>query len=178
MAEQGLAHEKGHEEPEGPLGPGDGTAGETQKAGSSRLILASAAKGAFGMTAMLGVYFGIVSLISGWAFATSQFSQYWYFIAALAVGFGIQIGLFTYLRGAIRGHDVSSKVVAVSGTTTTVAMIACCAHYLANLLPIIGVSGALALIGQYRIELFWVGLAANVVAIAYISSRIVEFLKS
>ena len=42
---------------------------------------------------LLGVYFSILSLVSGWGFAKDQFSLFWYFIASLAVGFGIQIVL-------------------------------------------------------------------------------------
>lgn len=38
---------------------------------------------------MLAVYFGVVSLISGMSFALEQFAAFWYFIAALALGFGI-----------------------------------------------------------------------------------------
>lgn len=129
-----------------------------------------------GVIGLLVLYFTIVSLISGRDFAFSQFAAFWYFIIGLAGGFGIQIGLYSYLKSAIN-LNASKGVIAVSGTTSTVAMISCCAHYFANLLPIIGVSGAIALIGQYQIELFWLGLAANAASVAYISSRIRRFAK-
>lgn len=127
-----------------------------------------------GTIALLAAYFGIVSLISGWSFAASQFSQSWYFIIALSLGFGIQIGLYSYLRNAIK-HNASKGVVAVSGATSTIAMVSCCSHYLASIIPIIGVSGTIALVGQYQVELFWVGLAANAAGIGYIVSRIIKF---
>jgi len=39
---------------------------------------------------LLGVYFAVLSMVSGWGFAQSQFASFWYFIVSLAVGFGIQ----------------------------------------------------------------------------------------
>lgn len=140
------------------------------------MIFQSIVKGFFGAAALLSVYFIIVSLISGWQFALSQFFQFWYFIIGLAVGFGIQIGLYSYLKNAIR-RNAPRGVVAVSGITSAVAMVSCCSHYLANIIPLIGVSGALALVGQYQIELFWVGLVANAAGIGYIVSRIIKFSK-
>ncbi|MDO8600982.1 MAG: hypothetical protein Q7R73_05285 [bacterium] len=140
------------------------------------MITKSTLRGFLGMAALLALYFAVVSFISGWPFALNQFSQFWYFIVSLSAGFGIQIGLYSYLRGAIR-ERASGGIIAVSGTTSTIAMVSCCAHYLANLIPLIGVSGAVALIGQYQIELFWFGLLANAIGIGYIISRIIKFLK-
>ncbi len=94
--------------------------------------------GMFGAALLLGIYFAILTLVSGWDFALSQFSEFWYFIVSLAIGFGIQLGLYSYLRTAIRGRDGYGKVVAVSGTTSTAAMISCCSHYLVNILPVLG----------------------------------------
>ncbi len=85
---------------------------------------------AFG--AMLAIYFGVVSLISGMSNTLEQFTQFWYFIVTLALGFGVQIALYTYLRNLAGQHGASKKVVAVSGTTSTAAMVSCCAHYLAK----------------------------------------------
>lgn len=141
------------------------------------MILKSTIRGFIGTTALLAVYFAIVSLISGWSFALSQFSQFWYFILGLAAGFGVQISLYSYLKDSIR-QSAPKGMVAVTGTTSTVAMISCCAHYLANLLPVIGVSGVIALIGQYQIGLFWFGLIANAAGIGYIASRILKFSRS
>ena len=128
--------------------------------------------------ALLGVYFTIVGAISGRAFAASQFLEFWYFIITLAVGFGVQVGLYARLREMARGRAGSKKIVAVSGATSTAAMISCCAHYLANLIPLIGVSGAIALIGQYQVELFWVGLLMNAIGVVYIIRSIKSFSRT
>ena len=141
------------------------------------MILNSVLKGLVGALALLGIYFGVVSLISGWSFAVTQFSSFWYYITSLAVGFGVQIGLYSYLKRAIHRQDGSGKALAVSGTTSTAAMLSCCAHYLINILPIIGITGFVALISQYQIQFFWVGLVSSLAGILYIASRIIKFSK-
>lgn len=132
-------------------------------------------KGVAAAIAMLAVFFLVVTFISGWTFTLSQFSAYWYFIMGLAVGFGIQIGLYSYLKQAVAHGNAPKAVVAISGTTSTAAMISCCAHYLANILPVLGITGFVSIIGQYQTELFWVGIIFNVGGIAYIAQKIVEF---
>ncbi len=139
------------------------------------IVLHSTLKGLAGTASLLAVYFSILSLISGWSFALNQFAAYWYYIVSLAAGFGIQIGLFTYLKHATHHQAKSGKVLAVSGTTSTAAMISCCAHYLTNILPVLGVAGVISFIGQYQIELFWVGLAFNLAGIAYIVQKVLAF---
>ncbi len=126
---------------------------------------------------LLAIYFTIVSLISGFSFAQDQFAQFWYFVVSLAAGFGIQIGLYTYFWQSIKHHNMAGagKAVAVTGTTSTLAMISCCAHYLANIVPILGVAGFLSIVAQYQVKLFWIGLLFNLLGIVYVTSRIIKF---
>lgn len=133
--------------------------------------------GLAGFFTLLALYFLIVTLVSGLRFAQSQFSEFWYFILSLSAGFGIQIGLYYYLKKLTMGHNMqaSKGTVAVTGTTSTLTMISCCAHYLANLIPILGIAGALSVVAQYQVQLFWIGLAFNLFGIVYISSRIIKF---
>jgi P-type Cu+ transporter len=142
------------------------------------MISKSALIGVIGAFSLLSVYFLILTLVSGWSFALSQFLDFWYFIVSIAAGFGIQIGLYSYLRNAVRSMDMSGKVVAVSGTTSTAAMISCCAHYLTNILPVVGAAGAIALVAQYQIELFWFGLACNLAGIIYMTTRVAKFSRA
>ncbi len=122
---------------------------------------------------LLALFVILVTSISGWATTTSQFSQYWYYLVPLAIGFGIQVGLYVYLREAVK-RMMSKKVMAVTGGTSTAAMISCCAHYLVNLLPIISAAGVATFIGQYQVKLFWVGLAFNLFGIVYIARQVVR----
>ena len=137
-----------------------------------RPTIKSIGYGILGSSTLLGVYFAILSLVSGWGFAQSQFDSFWYYIISLAVGFGIQVGLFAYLRQAVKQGMGASGALAVSGTTSTVAMISCCAHYLVNIAPLIATAGVITFITQYQVQFFWVGLAFNIGGIIYIASKV------
>ena len=143
-----------------------------------KIIIKSIFYGLMAGSLLLALYFFILTLVSGWPFAQEQFGDYWYYIISLAVGFGVQIGLYIYLKNAVHQTRGSGKVLAVSGTTSTVAMISCCAHYLVNILPVIGVAGILTVVAQYQIQLFWVGLAFNLGGIIYIADKLIKFKKS
>ena len=115
--------------------------------------------------------------MSGWVFAQDQFKSYWYFIVSLTVGFGIQITLYQYIKNLVHNGQGMGKVVGVSGTTSTAAMISCCAHYLVNLVPILGVTGLATFAAQYQVKLFWVGIFFNIAGVAYMIGRIIKFKK-
>ena len=124
---------------------------------------------------LLVIYFTVVSLVSGWGFAKNQFSQFWYFVVSLAVGFGIQVALYTYLKNLIKNGQGSGKILGVTGTTSTAAMISCCAHYLVNVLPILGATGIMTFMAQYQIKFFWVGLLFNVAGVTYMANKIFKY---
>jgi len=125
---------------------------------------------AFGL--LLSVYFGVLTAVSGWTFTVSQFSDFWYYILPLAGGFGLQVALYTRLRQVVHQSRESGAVMAASGTTSTAAMISCCAHYLVNIAPVIGATGLVTFATQYQVEFFWVGLAFNAAGIAFIGDRL------
>lgn len=133
--------------------------------------------GIFASSILLGVYFVVLTLVSGWNFTLSQFADYWYFVVSLAVGFGIQIALYQYIKNLVHSGQGMGKVFGVSGTTSTAAMISCCAHYLVNLVPILGVTGLATFAAQYQVKLFWVGIFFNVVGVVYMLNRIYKIKK-
>lgn len=123
---------------------------------------------------LLAAYFLIVALVSGWELTLEQFGQFWYFIVTLAIGFGVQIAMYVRLRHVTYHAGGSDKVVAVSGGTSTAAMISCCTHYLANVLPVLGATGVVALVAQYQTELFWLGLAFNAAGVVYVGRKLLQ----
>lgn len=133
--------------------------------------------GAFASAVMLAVYFGALTLVSGWTFTLNQFAQFWYFVVPLAVGFGVQVSLFVFLRGLVGRSKPSGTLVAASGTTSTAAMVSCCAHYLVNVAPVLGATGLVAFAAQFQVELFWVGLLFNAAGIAYVGSKVLNASK-
>lgn len=132
----------------------------------------SAVWGTLAFIAMMGVYFAVLTLVSGWRFTLGQFSDFWYFIVALAGGFGLQVALYTRLRQLVAASAQSKTVVAASGTTSTAAMISCCAHYLTNAAPVLGATGLVTLASQYQVGFFWLGLAMNAAGLAYVGAKL------
>ncbi len=123
---------------------------------------------------LLGIYFFILTLVSGWTYTLLQFEEFWPYIISLSLGFGIQITLYNYLKNRVRNKNAAGNIVAVSGTTSTAAMISCCTHYLVNILPILGVTGFLAIVTQYQTDFFWIGLLSNAFGIGYILYKIIQ----
>ena len=135
-------------------------------------IARPSAFGALAFGALLAAYFGTLTLVSGWSFTVSQFADFWYYIVPLALGFGVQVALFVRLRQVVSRVKETGAVVAASGTTSTVAMISCCAHYLVNVAPVLGATGLVAFAAQFQVELFWVGLLFNLAGIAYVGNKL------
>lgn len=120
---------------------------------------------------MVSFYLGLITLTSDWYFAKAQFGDYRWWIVSLAVAFGMQLGLFFYLRrlSIVRLKGARSTVTA-SGSLSTMAMALCCSHYLATLLPVVGLpflSAAVAGVGPYQVEFFLLGLVSNTLGIGY-----------
>jgi Cu+-exporting ATPase len=128
--------------------------------------------GAAASSALLAIYFGVLALVSGWSFTLSQFAEFWPYIVTLALGFGTQVGLYYYLKQLSMQLHQAHCMVAVSGSTSTAAMLACCAHYLSNILPVLGAVGLVSLIAQYQIQLFWISLVFNAAGLAYIGRQV------
>jgi Cu+-exporting ATPase len=126
---------------------------------------------------LLAIYFGALTAISGWQFTFAEFLKFRWFVLALAAGFGLQVVLFMHLRAVVHQARGQGVALATSGTASAGAMVSCCAHYLANVAPVLGATGLVAFTAQYQVELFWVGLAFSAAGLAFIVSRIVQAKK-
>ena len=127
----------------------------------------------FGLAAaggLLAVYLGVIALAQGWDHATQQLAADGWFVGALTAGFGTQIALFTYVRALHAG--ASAAATAASTGTSAAAMLACCAHHLVDVLPVVGMAGAAAFLGAYKTELLWLGIAMNLGGIAYMAVQV------
>ncbi len=123
--------------------------------------------GIFGTAILLFLYFSILSIANSFDHAVDSFIEMWYWILLLAVGFGVQVGLYFYIREGF--HDRMTKgastTVATAGGVSTTSMIACCAHHLTDVLPIIGLSAAAAFLAEYQLLFIMVGVFSNLVGI-------------
>ena len=123
----------------------------------------------FGLLAILGLlvfYLGIITLAQGWGHAVQQLADDRWFVGAIALGFGTQVGLFSYLR-RLHACAAAGGVAASTGTSAT-AMLACCAHHLADVLPIVGISGAAIFLNAYKTPLLWLGILMNLAGVVYL----------
>jgi YHS domain-containing protein len=138
-------------------------------AGSTPLLRPLAAGGA-AVLSLLIFYLGVITLAQGWEHATAQLIDDRKFIAAIVLGFGTQVGLYTFLRG-LHTHTAVGGVAASSGTSAA-AMLACCAHHLADVLPTVGVAGAAVFLNAYKTPLLWLSIVMNLAGIAYLLWKI------
>lgn len=123
-----------------------------------------------GVAGLLAFYLGIITLAQGWGHAVQQLTEDRWFIAAIALGFGAQVGLFVHLR-AIHARAAAGGVAASTGTSGA-AMLACCAHHLADVLPIVGLSGAAVLLNAYKMPLLWLGIGMNLAGALYLIHKV------
>ena len=135
----------------------------TKEGGNNRPVIF----GILSVGVLLLVFFGIVTLANGSVGSTIQeFKRIWYWILILASGFGFQVGLFTYLKQRIAEKTtIATTELAASGTVSTGSMVACCAHGLVNVLPLVGVSAAAAFLATYQLPLILIGVFSNLVGI-------------
>jgi len=136
------------------------------------LGLRSIAAGLLGATALISLYLGIISLAQGIDHALEQLATDALFVGLIAAGFGTQIGLFAELRAVDRRHRAATAVTAAGTGTSAAAMLACCAHHLVDLLPLVGLSAAAVFLNAYKTPLFLVGIGMNVIAIVVIARQL------
>ncbi|OGK21690.1 hypothetical protein A2866_04475 [Candidatus Roizmanbacteria bacterium RIFCSPHIGHO2_01_FULL_39_8] len=139
--------------------------------------------GFMGAVGLIIFYFIIMGLSSGsWSDTISQFKELWYWMILLSAGFGTQIGLYSNLKTQISllrpdkniGTSVgqAKSVAATSTGTSATAMVACCAHHLSEVLPLIGLSAASVFLTRYQIPLIIFGVFMNLLGIVYMIKQI------
>lgn len=110
---------------------------------------------------LLLFYLGVVSLFQGIEFAFLNLRSLWYLIFPLAIGFGVQIGLYSSIR-----HSASvTGTAAATGGISAGSMLACCSHFLLNIIPIAGISGLAVFLVRYQPAFLGVGIVSNVIGI-------------
>ncbi|MBI5034812.1 MAG: heavy-metal-associated domain-containing protein [Chloroflexi bacterium] len=141
--------------------------------GVKRHTLLSILAGSIVSLAMFGVYFGILTALQSPTHALEQLVIDREWVGLVALGFGIQIGLYTHLHLVVHAAKFAGAT-AMTGTgtgTSTLGMIACCAHHLSDLAPLVALTGASSLSGAISFFNDWkyafiaLGLAMNAIGI-------------
>ncbi len=122
--------------------------------------------GAAAAVLLIIIYAGIIGLAQDWTHVWQQAAELWYWVLALAGGFGIQAGLFSFIRQRSRERRAANTAsVAASGSVSAGSMAACCAHHLADVLPLLGLSGVAIFLVQYQLFFIIAGVLSNIVGI-------------
>lgn len=123
----------------------------------------------WGLFAFLGLiffYFLVMGLASrSWSATILQFEDLKFWILAISFGFGVQVGLYTGYRQKVEKARAGHKMLAASGTTSAVSLVACCAHHLTEVLPLLGFSAFSLFLTNYQKPILALSLAINVLGI-------------
>jgi hypothetical protein len=131
----------------------------------ARLLWLSAL-GLLGALVLSAFHLGLVTLAESWAHALDLFREDAALVVPIILGFGTQVGLFTYLKRALHGTGAAGTVTGTSGGASTLGMLACSAHHVTDVLPLVGLSGATVFLAQYKVPFIVVGLLSNAAGIA------------
>ena len=125
--------------------------------------------GFLGALFLTGLYFGIVSWAESPEHALEFFWQDRWIVIPIILGFGVQVALYVILKKRlfvpVASVGPSGMLTGAGGTTSTIAMVACCAHHVTDVLPILGLTAAATFLAQYRTAFMLVGLGTTMVGI-------------
>ena len=137
---------------------------------AKRIAIAVTA-GLLGAGLLAGIYFGIVSWAESPRHALDQFGREAVYVIPILAGFGLQSALFVSLRWRLflprAAPGASATVTGASGGTSAAAMVACCAHHVTDVLPILGLTAATSFLAQYQQAFMVVGLTTTLGGSAY-----------
>jgi len=136
------------------------------------MILSSVLKkpllsGVLGGIFLIAFYFLILIIANSFSHAVSQFLSMWYWVLALSIGFGSQIGLYAYMRYELNARALASATngIAASGGVSATSMAACCAHHLTDVLPLLGLSALSVFLLKFQTPLMLLGLLSSFVGL-------------
>ncbi len=125
--------------------------------------------GLAGAILLTGLYFGLVSLAESPRHALDLFWEDRWIVGPIILGFGVQMALYVILKKRlfvpVASTGPSGALTGASGATSTAAMVACCAHHVTDVLPILGLTAAATFLAEYRIAFMIVGLSMTLLGI-------------
>ncbi len=134
---------------------------------STKRIVLPLGAGLLGMFLLMAVYLGIVSLAESPAHAFDLFWDDKAFVIPIMLGFGMQVGLFVLLKtGLYLPASAGIATTVTGGGMSTMAMVACCAHHVADVLPLVGLTAAATFLANWKIPFMIAGLLTNLIGIA------------
>jgi CHASE2 domain-containing sensor protein len=126
--------------------------------------------GAGASGALVAFYVTVLWASGGREHLADQARTDWWLLVPIIVAFGVQVALTVELRHRHRTH-LAATTGAGTGASA-VGMVACCAHHLVDLIPLLGAAGVAGFLFDWRIPLMAAGLAVNLVAVAVAVRRL------
>ena len=107
----------------------------------------------------MSLYLMVMGLGSGsWDYTVRELLRLKFWVAPLILGFALQAGLFSYVR--------SYRLAAATGAGTSgLAMLACCAHHVTDILPLLGLTVIATFLANYQEWFLSLGILSNIVGI-------------
>ena len=125
-------------------------------------------RGALASVGLAVFYVVVVALASGsGGHLVDQMRQDWLYLVVILTGFGVQVALLSELRHRRALQPELAAVGGAGATAAGVGMVACCAHHLAELVPLVGMSGAAVFLTDYRAPIMLVGVAVNLTGVFF-----------
>jgi len=136
----------------------------------TKRILWPLGAGFIGSSFLTAVYFGLVSWAENPQHALELFWDDRWIVLPNILGFGVQTALYIILKkrlfAPVAHTGPSGALTGASGGMSTAAMVACCAHHVTDVLPILGLTAAATFLAEYRIAFMLVGLGMTLAGIA------------
>src|SRR3990170_2016215 len=141
--------------------------GSCPRMSTSKQVLLPLTAGLAGALLLTGLFFGIVSWAESPQHAVELFWEDRWIVFPIMVGFGVQAALYTVLKKRLFvPAGPSAHLMGAGGATSSVAMVACCAHHVSDVLPLLGLSAAAPFLADYRIAFMLFGLGTTALGIA------------
>lgn len=127
----------------------------------------------FGITGTLSItsiYIVFLSILNSPEYAWFQFLFMGRWMIPLVIGFGVQVGVFSYMRRfakLAKSGQLTGVPIAASAGISTGSMIACCLHHVVDVLPLLGLSAAAIFISQFQPFLLAIGIVSNLIGISF-----------
>lgn len=121
---------------------------------------------------LAGVYAAVVGGASGLGHLAGQARADWYLLVPIVAGFGVQLALMAELRRRRRQAHLAMAATGGGAGASAVGMLACCAHHVADLAPLAGLTGAAAFLGERRVAFMIGGVVISAVAVVLAARRL------
>jgi hypothetical protein len=134
--------------------------------------------GLAGSSLLVLLYFGLVSWAESPQHALDLFWEDRLIVVPIILGFGVQAALYTILKKGlfvpVAHTGPSGALTGAGGGMSTAAMVACCAHHVTDVLPILGLTAAATFLAEYRLAFMLAGLGTTILGIIYMAVILIK----